>query len=132
MFAFAHVLEFLSNKLARLCRRSFALLRVSAGPFDYFFFWHRRFPFKPKAGLEASWSYKTIWTRKGSIKPSGHGIKRILSGAQNFCDAILALIQGVLNLVHPTASFATDSLQSIFGALGQPLACLLTGKWGKK
>jgi hypothetical protein len=39
MFAFAHMLEFLSNKLARLCRRSFALLRVSAGTFDYFFFW---------------------------------------------------------------------------------------------
>ncbi len=41
MFAFAHMLKFLSNKLSSLRRRSFTFLAVTSRAFNYFFLWHR-------------------------------------------------------------------------------------------
>jgi len=111
------MLKFLSNKLSSLRRRSFTFLAVTSRAFNYFFLWHRN-TLLTKMRLNG-------FRRNRSVKPRGHGIKSILPGSQDFCDAVLALIQDVLNLIYPTAAFATDSLQSIFGALRQPLASVL-------
>jgi hypothetical protein len=72
VLAFAHVLKFLSDKFAGLCRRRFTLLRVTTRAFDYFFLWHRDFLSNPKAGFEPKLEFQSNRARNKSIEPGGH------------------------------------------------------------
>jgi hypothetical protein len=63
VFAFAHMLKFLSDKLTGLSGWSFALLGVTMRAFNYFFFWHDDFPSRVRRTLEA----------KKVTKPSAQG-----------------------------------------------------------
>src|SRR3982074_2368887 len=78
--------------------------------------------------LEGSWGS----LQRLLAKPRSHGVERIFARPQDLCDAVLALVQDILNLIYPTPSLTANSLQSIFGVFHQPLPSFLTRKRREK